>query len=249
MASAVEMPNRLVGTVRGRVLLIPAGADEERDAVADAWAHAGGELIRLDRFWEPPPVTPSNVCIYGGHTFALVVAEKLGVELLSPPDDFMLGLDKRWLGRDVGEVTLSQIESLDYPSFVKPIIPKLFRAAVYQNSTDLQVECRGLEPDARLMFSSVIGFRCEARSFIRDNRVLDCAAYDGDSDVDGAHAFLERLTATVELPAACVIDIGRLANGSWVVLEANAAWGAGLNGCNAATVLPSIAAATTPRPH
>jgi hypothetical protein len=48
----------------------------------------------------------------------------------------------------------------------------------------------------------------------------------------------------VELPRSCVLDVGLLDRGGWVLIEANAAWGSGLNGCDAAAVLPCIEAAS-----
>ncbi|MCH8622228.1 ATP-grasp domain-containing protein [Undibacterium sp. TS12] len=41
----------------------------------------------------------------------------------------------------------------------------------------------------------------------------------------------------VDLPAACVIDAGMLASGKWACVEQNAAWGAGIYGCDPAGVL------------
>jgi hypothetical protein len=38
--------------------------------------------------------------------------------------------------------------------------------------------------------------------------------------------------------------VGFVADRGWAVIEFNAAWGAGLNGCNAAKVLPAILAAS-----
>jgi len=41
-----------------------------------------------------------------------------------------------------------------------------------------------------------------------------------------------------------VIDVGLIANRGWGVIEFNAAWGAGLNGCDPEKVLPAILAAS-----
>jgi hypothetical protein len=40
----------------GVTLLIPDKDDIERDAVADAWTKNGGELLRIAKFWNPPPL-------------------------------------------------------------------------------------------------------------------------------------------------------------------------------------------------
>jgi hypothetical protein len=41
-----------------------------------------------------------------------------------------------------------------------------------------------------------------------------------------------------------VVDIGRISGRGWAVVEANAAWGSGIYGCNPAMVLPVLAWAT-----
>lgn len=57
---------------------------------------------------------------------------------------------------------------------------------------------------------------------------------------------LEAVLDAAPLLPPCVLDAGRLADGRWILLEANAAWGAGLNGCDPARALPAIATATAP---
>src|SRR5687767_8174705 len=87
--------------LRDLLLLIPDKDDEERAAIADVWAAAHGEVLRLGRFWEPPQVEPRRVRVYGNDTFCLVLAQKLSLELVSPPDDLLLRLEpthlKRWV--------------------------------------------------------------------------------------------------------------------------------------------------------
>ncbi|MGB3650597.1 MAG: hypothetical protein WBA41_05220 [Rivularia sp. (in: cyanobacteria)] len=41
----------------------------------------------------------------------------------------------------------------------------------------------------------------------------------------------------VEIPSATVIDVGVIKGRGWAVVEQNAAWGAGLYGCNPIQVL------------
>jgi hypothetical protein len=58
--------DRNVGVTGGALLLvIPAAPDIERDRVADAWSRSVGDALRLDRFWEPPPLDRSVVRLYG----------------------------------------------------------------------------------------------------------------------------------------------------------------------------------------
>jgi hypothetical protein len=49
------------------------------------------------------------------------------------------------------------------------------------------------------------------------------------------------------LPRAVVVDVGLIDGRGWAVIEFNAAWGAGLNGCDPDKVLPAIVAASGQR--
>ena len=53
----------------------------------------------------------------------------------------------------------------------------------------------------------------------------------------------------IVLPRAVVVDVGFVADCGWAVIEFNAVWGPGLNGCNAPKVLPAILAASGAQPE
>ena len=63
-----------------------------------------------------------------------------------------------------------------------------------------------------------------------------------DGEEDGARVFAETVLADdrVASPPACTLDVGRLSDGAWAVIEANPCWGAGLYGCDPKEVLLSI---------
>jgi hypothetical protein len=234
-------------TFGGLTLLLPDKGDIERDEVGAAWEQRGGAVIRLDRFWEPPALDPSHCRVYGNDSFCLVLEQKLGLELLSPPDDLVLTVPPRWTGRALAKSRLADASTLAYPIFVKPMVPKLFRARVYRSSTELFGECSGLPPDTEILTSSVVDFVAEARCFVLDGKVLDCAVYEGAGEPSAAAACAIQVIGAIQCPRAFVIDLGLLRNGSWAVVEFNAAWGAGLNGCSADLVVPAIEAASAPR--
>jgi hypothetical protein len=228
------------------ILVIPARADVERDQVASAWAATGGDVTRLARFWEPPRLERSRVRVYGDDTFCLVLAEVLGLVLVSPPDDLLLNLDQPMLGRDVGAVALADAASIEFPRFVKPIVPKQFPAGVYEDWGSLDAVTQGLEPDAVLIQSEPVHFAAEARVFVLDGEVAAAGLYEGAAPLDHVRSCIAAVGDWIALPSTVVLDLGWL-DGRWVVIEANATWGAGLNGCDAAAVIACIAAATRPR--
>jgi hypothetical protein len=231
--------------LKERTLLIPEKADIERDEVAAKWTELDGNVLRLGRFWDPPEsLISSQVTLYGNDTFCLVLEQKLGLNLISPPDDLIKTIDGDWLQRDVSVISLEEAYSTAFPCFIKPIVPKQFAAAIYENSEDLKKECEGLESDTDVLISSIVEFKAEARSFILNGSVLDVSVYEGNGPTNEAGIFINDFCRSVELPSTCVIDAGYLDELGWVFIEANASWGAGLNGCSADKILPAILEAT-----
>jgi hypothetical protein len=225
-------------------LLVPEKADPERDAVAAAWEGAGGTVVRLGRFWDPPPIDRASARVYGNDTFCLVLAEKLSLRLVSPSDRLLASVPDELLHRRVKVVALGTLGATDFPAFVKSVVPKQFKSAVYDSAEALRAETHGLAPDTEVIVSEIVRFVAEARGFALDGAVKACAIYEGFGSRDDAARAATRVLATVELPRTCVVDVGLLEDGRWALVECNASWGAGLNGCEAADVIACIAAAS-----
>jgi hypothetical protein len=228
----------------GLHLLISNKADSERDALADAFAKGGGTVHRLGRFWEPPVLDPATVRVYGADSFCLVLQQKLRFALCSPEDDLLLYVPARFLQRRVEKLSLADAQLLSFPVFIKPVTPKQFRGTVYRSAKELANECRGLPPETAVFVSEVVQITTEVRSFLLDGRVLDASAYEGNAAIVDAIAFISELAHAVELPRTVVVDVGLIVDRGWAVIEFNASWGAGLNGCDASKVLPAILAAS-----
>jgi hypothetical protein len=228
----------------GLGLLIPEKSDPERDAVAEAFAKAGGTVHRIGRFWDPPKLDPATTRVYGPDSFCLVLQQKLGLALHSPDDDLLLRVPGKFLNRRITTSTLGDASEMSYPVFVKPITPKQFRASIFAAVSELQAECRGLPHETRILVSEVVAFKAEVRAFVLNGRLLDAAVYEGAGDVADAERFVLAVASELGLPAAVVVDIGFIERRGWALIEFNAAWGAGLNGCDAQKALPAIVAAS-----
>ena len=223
------------GVFAGLVLVISDKPDVERDAVAAAWERGGGDVLRLGRFWDPPPLDASRVRLYGADAFCQVLAQKLGLALVSPADDLLLAFPPAVTKRAIRRVIAD--EPIALPAFVKSIIPKLIPSRVYRCEREL-ASVRGAD---ELLVSDVVELRAEARSWVLDGEVLSIACYEGDAPLDDARTLAAE--AARHAPSPCVIDVGLTPDG-WVVVEPNAAWGAGLNGCDPAAAARCIARAT-----
>jgi hypothetical protein len=230
----------------GLNFLISDKTDLERDSVAEAFAERGGAVHRIGRFWDPPVFDPPTVRVYGADSFCLVLQQKLGLMLCSPHDELLLRVPSEFLKRRITHRALGEISAITFPSFVKPVVPKQFRGAVYQSNEELAAECHGLSPDTALFVSELVAFSAEARTFVLDGRVLDAAVYEGNGEASGAGTFVTALTHAISLPRTVVVDVGFIDSRGWAVVEFNAAWGAGLNGCGPKKVLSAIVAASGP---
>ena len=136
--------------------------------------------------------------------------------------------------------------------------PKEFRGFVGA------AETAGLFPGSHVVLSEVVEFTAEYRCFIAPGThgaptVVAASAYlvDGQTwdawespaeapDPAEAAVFAQRVARTVVAPPGYVLDVGRLADGTWVVVEANASWSSNPYHCDPAGVVASILAAQDP---
>ncbi len=186
--------------------------------------------------------------MYGSVVFCLVLEQKLGITLCSPTDELLLEVPPRFMNRQISPHTLGEIPSLNLPSFIKPVAPKLFRGAVYETHEAIAEECQGLSSETAVFVSEPVNFTAEVRTFVLGGVVLDAAVYEGKSEVTGAVEFVGELTRSMPLPRTVVVDVGFIDRRGWGVIEFNPAWGAGLNGCDPEKVLPAIVVASQPIP-
>lgn len=231
----------------GLILVVPDKSDLERDAVAKVWEEYGGRVIRIARFWEPPELGREKVRLYGNHIFCMILAQKLKLKLISPPDDLLMKLSHKWLKRGVRLSTIAGAEKFCYPCFIKPLVPKIFTARKYSSYEELLEECKQIDTGTPVIYSDVVDISSEVRLFILDGKVLAASVYEGEADINDAKVFINRFISENSdvIPTTCVVDIGYIPQRGWGIIEANAVWGAGLNGCDSLAVAMCIAQATT----
>ena len=230
----------------GLTIVVRDKPDIERDAVCQCWERRGGSVLRIGRFWDPPALDRSAVRLYGPDTFCLVLAQKLGLQLLALDDSLLAGLGADLLKRELRAMSLAEAIGSLYPRFIKPVTPKAFRAAVYGSLADVETECQGLEPATRVLVSEPVEIVAEARCFVLDASVATCAIYEGDGSVHEAGDFGSKVASIVRLPKTCVADVALVKQRGWAVVEFNSTWGSGLNGCDPDAVADCLVLATLP---
>jgi len=228
------------------LLLIPEKADAERATLAAYWQQKVGPVRKIAKFWKKPSTNNSQISLYGFDSFCLVLAQLLELNLVEVEDSWITQLDEQWTKRTIQITTIAKLKQFSYPLFVKPVVPKLFRAAVYQNAKALTLELTGLSTSTSILSTLPIVILAEAQSFIMNATILDLAIYEGTADLTSAHSFLTAFLASyrLELPLSLVIDLAYNSTLGWFILEFNASWGAGLTGCDPAKIWPAIEMAT-----
>ncbi len=230
----------------GMILVVPDKCDLERDLVAKAWEEKGGRVARIARFWEPPELKREKIRLYGNHIFCMILAQKLKLELISPEDDFLMKLSDKWLKRRVRLSNIADAEKFCFPCFIKPLAPKIFTARKYNSYEDLLEECKQLDNGTPIVYSDIVEISVEVRLFLLDGQVYTASIYEGEADVNHAIEFINGFILENRdiIPTTCVIDIGYIVGQGWAIIEANAVWGAGLNGCDPLGAAMCIAEAT-----
>ena len=229
-------------------LLIPEKTDIEFEQVFETWTKKGGIIKRLGKYWiRDEELAKQRIAIYGNQTFSLVLAQVYNVELVSPDDVLIAKLESKWTKRKIELKQIGQITQEDFPVFVKPVIPKLFIAGIFQTLTEFKQVTAGLQDSEQVLVSSIVGnIQAEARSFIIDGTVKDIALYEGSGDLTTGKIFLNNFidNSKKQLPSVVVVDLAYSNDLGWFVLEFNACWGAGLNNCKAENVIDCIVGAT-----
>ncbi len=227
-----------------------------RACIAENW-----QVIRAHG-WRVPEVAPEEVAIYGEPLFAEHVAQTLGLRLQQPSLDWLPKLPYRWRCRDVCLTTLGEARKVSKPAFIKPADEKCFEARVY--SSGAQLPALGpLPEELPVLVQEVVAWTVEYRCFIRERKVMTASVYwrngqlaqspegewtASDMELNEATRFCDCVISdsSITMPTAVVIDVGLIRDHGWAVVESNAAYSAGLYGCDPVAVLSVLRHACQP---
>lgn len=242
------------------LLLAPRITDDSK-AMWKAALDLGWSVQRIPNWRVPDGLTATQgqIAIYGEPLFAEAVADQLDLVLLEPSLDWLTTVPREHLHRDIQMMTLAEARQQKDRAFVKSADGKIFDPKVYDSGCHLPDQTQ-VDQDIPVLRSGPVDFRLEVRSFVHNREIIasspywrnDVLAQDEtglwsfvDDEQEQAEAFARSVLADarIPLPPACTLDTGRLADGRWAVIEANPCWGAGLYGCDPAsvlTVLPAV---------
>lgn len=236
------------------LLILPPRHGPDPQALWRAAIAAGWEIQRLSNWREEVLSGEHPIVIYGEPLFAQAVADRLGLVLVYPPDDFLPSIGGRFTHRKVILTTLRGARRITERSFIKPANDKTFAARVYASGVELP---EGADEDTPVLVSEVVEWRIEFRCFIREGVLATSSPYvrgeglaqdeegqwtASEGEHSGAQQFVEHFLQTVDvnLPPAFVLDVGLIPGRGWAVVEANTAWGAGVCGANPSAVLDTL---------
>ena len=230
------------------LILTPRFTDDSqslwRAAVRLGW---GVERLSSWRISDDLRQVPDPV-LYVEGLFGPTLAEQLGIRLLEPSEDWLPRLPEKYRKRWVHVTTLGQARASTEPAFVKPASDKSFEARVYTGN-ELPLE---FDSDSPVLVAEPVFWEKEFRCFVLDRRTRTLSIYLRDGELQQQHDYaaseFEKAEALkfihsmledtdVDFPQATVLDVGIISGRGWAVVEQNAAWGAGIYGCDPEQVL------------
>lgn len=195
-------------------------------------------------------------CVYGEMQFCDIVAERLGLGLIEPPNDFLPELPRQYTKRSIDIVPHKKLKNINRRAFYKPANDKVFHHGVYEKGSD--VPSKYIDEDCPVLISDVVNFTHEFRCYVLDRKVITYSIYEwpgsfyNPSDVlslhnsgsrDDALKFAEDVVkdSKVKIPSALAVDVGLTEDNKWMVIEANQVYASGIyHEADANKILPII---------
>ena len=181
--------------------------------------------------------------LYAEALFGPTLAEQLGLSLENPADDWLVRLPREHRKREIELSTLGLARTRTEAAFIKPPNDKSFPAQVYEPGALPD----GYDETMAVLISEIVQWESEFRCFILDRQLRTFSIYARggvlQEDAGFEHTaeeeeslrnFMDTLLSDprVDLPRATVIDAGVITGRGMAVIEQNAAWGAGIYGCD-----------------
>lgn len=212
----------------------------------------GWDVFPAPAGWRlPADITNSklNGVPYGSQTFCEVIAQQMNWTLQLNSFDWLARLPEKFLSRKVDFMTLGEAAELTETKFIKPADDKCFDAKVYEAGEFKPNEI--ISRQSPVLVSDIVRFDLEYRCFIMDGKVKTWSNYiyydeianpkfwhTIPNDIGPFVEFVESAVKECRIETvASVIDVGRIVNKGWAIIETNPAWASGLYGCDPSDAL------------
>jgi hypothetical protein len=245
------------------LLILPPRISDDSVKLWRAAGRIGWDVERLATWRLPFELSDQrgrDVVLDGGLRF--LIADELDVALLEAPLDWLTTVPPEHLRRAIHFTTLADARRHPVRAFFKSADEKGFPPGVYDPGALPASEL--LPPETPVLISDPVEMEVEFRCFVLDRRVRTLSPYlrggsrveteqgdwpASDGEFAAAEAFAQTVLADVRVrvPPAVVLDVARLPDGGWVVIEVNPCWGSGVYGCDPGQVLAVIRRACVPR--
>jgi hypothetical protein len=217
-----------------------------RAAVAEGWNVHRAIRCRVPEWAEMP-------CVYGEVAFCDMMAERLDLGLLEPPNTWLSTLPYELLKRDLWCGTVADLGRVTSRSFVKPANDKVFSFGVYEKGSD--VPTKYIDPGCPIIVSEVVAFDIEVRLHLLDGKIVAASQHrlvqanvTEDQAVEQAKAFITPHLKSLDLPSSVVVDVGHVEERGWAFIEANQTYASGVYyQADPRQILPAILRSSGPR--
>ena len=239
-------------------LILTPRFTEDAQALWRAALQLGWDVERLQSWQVPAELRQvAEPVLYLEALFGQTLAAQFGLRLLEPELDWLPHLPPAFRQRRVSLTTLGACRDLVEPAFIKPPNDKSFPARVYTGA-ELPPE---YDDDSPVLVAEVVVWAQEFRCFILDRQLRTMSVYSRNGELQRdrdfaatevelaeAESFVKQILADprVDLPRTAVLDVGMIAGRGWAVVEQNAAWGAGIYGCDPVEVLAVLRCTAVP---
>jgi hypothetical protein len=241
-------------------LLLSSRYTEDSQRLWQAAIQRGWSVERIHG-WRIPEhlLKVQEPVLYLEALLAPTLAESFGLALVEPPDDWLPRLPAEYRQRTVQLTTLGEARRSLLHAFVKPPNDKSFPARVY-DADSLPAE---YPDDMPVLVAEVVSWEKEFRCFVVDQTIRTFSIYlrngelqrqhdfvSTDAEAEELYQFVNRVLhdRRVAVPQATVMDVGVIHDRGWAVVELNAAWGAGIYGCDPGEVLEVLRYAAIRQP-
>ncbi len=240
-----------------KILVTSPRVTPDSIALMQAAKDSGQQALRLPTFHPTESIENERIAVYGESLFAIILTTKLDHVILEPTQDWLPSLPQEYTQRKVQKTSIGMARQYDKPQFVKNADGmKAFEAQVYATGHELP-SSEYYPDDYEVLVSEPVEWAAEYRCFICERELVTLSVYlrhgelakssddlwlvDPDEQAD-ARRFCETLLQDdlVDIPSACVIDVGLIVGRGWAVVEPNPAYGSGIYGCDPQKVLDVV---------